>query len=61
MKKKWVRNKIRVSIVKYGETLFEGDGPMVTVEYMWLVCHELQYQRLLQRTGIYSLFFDDLQ
>ena len=26
MKKKWVRNKGKVSIVKYGETMFEGDG-----------------------------------
>ena len=32
MKKKWVGNKGRVSIVKYGETSFEGDG-LVTMQW----------------------------
>ena len=72
MKKKWVGYKGRVSIVKYGETPFRGwaceipmglpvcDGPMETVEYMWVVRHDLQCQRLLQSPRIYSLFLHDL-
>ena len=69
MKKKWVGNNGKVSIVKYEETPFEGgwacenpeglslcDCPMETVKYMWVVCHDLQYQRFFQSPGIYSLF-----
>ena len=37
------------------------DSPMETVEYMWVVCQDLQYQRLLPSPGIYSLFFHDLR
>ena len=33
------------------------DGPMETVEYMWVVHRDLQYQKLLQSPGINSLFF----
>ena len=33
------------------------DGPMETVEYMWVVRRDLQYQKLLQSPGINSLFF----
>ena len=39
--------------------LSECDGPMETIEYMWVVRRDLQHQKLLQSPGIYSLFFHD--